>query len=104
MDTVDSPKRFEEYFSKYKNVKFVLAHCKESATIIELFKKYPNVYGDTAFCPKESYDLISKMGFKNRLQYGTDFPIMFLHNKAEKKLSLSYKNIKLTLEKIISQV
>lgn len=104
VDIVDSPNRFEEYFSNYKNVKFVLAHCKESATIIELFKKYPNVYGDTAFCPKESYDLISKMGFKNRLQYGTDFPIMFLNNKAEKKLNSSYKKTKRTLEKLVSKV
>jgi predicted TIM-barrel fold metal-dependent hydrolase len=104
VDIVDSPNRFEEYFSNYTNVEFVLAHCKESATIIELFKKYPNVYGDTAFCPEESYNIICEMGFKNRLQYGTDFPIMCIDNKSEKNLNSSYKKIKRTLEKLVSKV
>lgn len=104
VDIVDSPNRFEEYFSKYKSVKFVLAHCKEISKIIELFKKYSNVYGDSAFCPEESYNIICEMGFKNRLQYGTDFPIMCLNNKSEKELRLYYKKIKLTLEKLVSKV
>ena len=74
-DNIDSPKRFETYFSKYKTVKFILAHCKDTKNIIKIFSNFNNVCGDTAFCPKESYEEIKLAGFKDRIQFGTDFPI-----------------------------
>ena len=97
---VDAPDRFEEFFLKYSGVKFVLAHCKDTDKIIDLFSKYNNVYGDTSFCPNESYNKICKYGFKDRMQTGTDFPIPHWieerGNKSfvdEKELNLSYKKL-----------
>ncbi len=96
IDSVDSPKRFEYLFSEYKNVKFVLAHCKAVNEIIELFSKYNNVFGDTAFCPEENYKLICNAGFENRIQFGTDFPITHWYENEyqgiKNNLSKSYKN------------
>ena len=100
MDIVDSPKRFEKYFSNYKNVKFVLAHCKNTDEIIDLFSKYNNVFGDTSFCPIESYNKICEYGFSERMQSGTDFPIPHwikaIKKEAfpdEEELTLCYKKL-----------
>jgi predicted TIM-barrel fold metal-dependent hydrolase len=38
-------------------------------------RKYPNVFGDTAFAPKDRIDEIISEGFGKRLIFGTDFPI-----------------------------
>ena len=98
------PKRFEKYFSKYPSVKFVLAHCKKSEPIIDLFTKYKNVYGDIAFCPIESYKNISVAGFKNRMQIGSDFPITdWIKKGCQKKDVTEFrlnKNYKKTLKEI----
>lgn len=74
-DAIDTPSRIEEYFSLYSGVKFILAHCKATEEVIELFSKYDNVFGDTAFCPSESYTAICRAGFKDKMLFGTDFPI-----------------------------
>ncbi len=101
LDIVDAPDRFEEYFLKYSDVKFVLAHCKDTDKIIDLFSKYNNVYGDTSFCPNESYNKICEYGFSDRMQSGTDFPIPHwmkaTKNESfldEKELTLCYKKLK----------
>lgn len=101
IDAVDAPNRFEEFFSKYNDVKFVLAHCKDTDKIIDMFGKYSNVYGDTAFCPDESYKKIREYGFRDRMQIGTDFPITHWVEKHrnqplvdEEELTLSYKKLK----------
>lgn len=75
IEAVDIPNRFEEFFAKYNSVKFVLAHCKDTNKIVEMFSKYSNVYGDNSICPDEGYAEICKCGFKDRMQTGTDFPI-----------------------------
>lgn len=84
----DEPHQFEKWFSDFPNVKVCLAHCKDSAPIIELFSKYKNLYGDTAFCPKDSFDAICKAGFEDRMFYGTDFPVTHWYEHCgEKKIS-----------------
>ena len=75
VDLLDTPDRFEKLFSKYTNIKFVLAHCRQIDTITRLFDQYENVYGDCALCPFQSIEMLCRAGFSNRLLFGTDFPI-----------------------------
>jgi len=75
LDDCDSPTLFSEFFSKYSRIKFILAHCKNTSAVIQMFSMYKNVYGDTSFCPEESFQLICKSGFRERMLYGTDYPI-----------------------------
>lgn len=71
----DEPMQFEKWIRDFQKVKVDLAHCKDPKPIIELFSKYKNLVGDTAFCPLDSYKAICDAGFKDRMFFGTDFPI-----------------------------
>lgn len=93
-DESHSPDRFEFFYNKYKNVSFVLAHCKNYHIVVNLFRKYSNLLGDTAFCPLKSYKKICKAGFKNRMHPGTDFPIThwFEYKLDNKKINNTQEN------------
>lgn len=71
----DEPMQFEKWFKDFPEVEVHLAHCKAPEQIIKLFSKYHNLFGDTAFCPKDSYQKVCEAGFKDRMLFGTDFPI-----------------------------
>ena len=80
-------------------MRFVLAHCKDVEGVIDIFKKYKNVYGDTAFSSKRTCNEIFKAGFRNRMLFGTDFPITHWFESSnngyevlEENLSSSYSN------------
>ena len=96
----DNPLLFEKWFHDFPKVKVHLAHCKDPEPIIKLFSKYKNLVGDTAFCPQDSYEAICKAGFKDRMFFGTDFPISHWYEHYgekdfptdEKSLTESYKN------------
>ena len=96
----DNPLLFEKWFRDFPKVKVHLAHCKDPEPIIQLFSKYKNLVGDTAFCPQDSYEAICKAGFKDRMFFGTDFPISHWYEHYgekdfptdEKSLTESYKN------------
>lgn len=75
LSEADEPLQFEKWFCKFPDVKTHLAHCKDPDATISLFSKHPNLLGDTAFCPHDSYSKICKAGFKDRMLFGTDFPI-----------------------------
>lgn len=75
VDSIDEPMQFEKYFKKYNKVKVQLAHCKEPKSIIELFSKYSQLIGDTAFCSQDSLASICDAGFESRMVFGSDFPI-----------------------------
>lgn len=80
---VDRPDRFERFFGEYKNVEVVLAHCRPANETIKIMRKYPNVYGDTAFVPSNRIEEISIAGFGDRLIFGTDFPIThYFHGRS----------------------
>ena len=95
----DNPLLFEKWFAAFPEVKVHLAHCKDPEPIIQLFSKYKNLVGDTAFCPQDSYEAICKAGFKDRMFFGTDFPISHWYEHLgekdfptdEKSLTESYK-------------
>ena len=96
----DSPLRFEKQIERFQHVMVHLAHCKDAKSVVYLFEKYPNVYGDTAFCSFENYEYICNAGFQNRMLFGTDFPITHWYScNGEKKgyatldeLDISYKS------------
>ena len=95
----DSPYLFEPWFKQFPDVEVHLAHCKDSAPIIDLFTKYKNLFGDTAFCPTDSYGEICDAGFKNRMFFGSDFPITHFVNlneseREKKELQPSFKELK----------
>ena len=70
----DLPTNFEFLFEGFPGVEVHLAHCKESRIMIGLFSKYGNLFGDTAFCPRNSYEEICDAGFSSRMLFGSDFP------------------------------
>lgn len=71
----DESIQFEKWFRDFQDVEVHLAHCKDAKPIIQLFSKYKNLFGDTAFCPKDSYDAVCKAGFKEQMLFGSDFPV-----------------------------
>ncbi len=81
----DQPLQFEKWFKDFPKVEVHLAHCKDPKAIISLFSKYKNIYGDTAFCPSDSYNAICEAGFKDRMFYGTDFPITHYYEQINNK-------------------
>ena len=74
-DSFEKPELFEPFFIEYPSVKFTLAHCRPVYESIAMFALYKNVYGDTAFLPKEDLQKIVKEGFGKRIVLGSDFPI-----------------------------
>lgn len=105
VDAVDSPYRFEKYFADYPNVTFVLAHCRNVSEVTNLFGKYENLLGDTAFCPLDDYKDICRAGFQPRMLWGTDFPITHWYERTSDKVSLSalFKNYKAVLQRFRQQ-
>lgn len=100
---VDMPSRFECFFEKYSDAKFVLAHCKATEQIIRIFNKYSNVYGDTSFCSCESYEAICEAGFESKMLFGTDFPITHWYNKHSKKRRIPKENLCKHYKSLINQ-
>ena len=106
----DNPLNFEKWFVEYPQVKVHLAHCKDPEPIIKLFSKCKNLVGDTAFCPQDSYEAICKAGFKDRMFFGTDFPISHwyqhyrdgIFSSDEKSLTESYRKTLKEYEEILS--
>jgi predicted TIM-barrel fold metal-dependent hydrolase len=74
-DVFERPSKFAAFFGSYPHARFILAHCRPVDETISLFKRFANVYGDTAFVPAEAVAEIGKRGFAERLYFGTDFPI-----------------------------
>ena len=106
----DNPLNFEKWFVEYPQVKVHLAHCKDPEPIIKLFSKCKNLVGDTAFCPQDSYEAICKAGFKDRMFFGTDFPISHWYQHCgeenfpadEQVLTESYRKTLKEYEEILS--
>lgn len=92
----ESPSKFKYWFETFPNVKFILAHCcRDVNKILDLFDTYKNLYGDVAFSKPEDLQPILYSKHRNRLLFGTDFPIT-AHNQSMKKYKKRslYKNYK----------
>lgn len=100
----DEPLQFEKWFSDFPEVEVHLAHCKAADSIIYLFSKYENLFGDTAFCPKESFEKICRAGFKSRMSFGSDFPITHYWDNIESEsdtIQVSYEDLKKNYKKVL---
>jgi predicted TIM-barrel fold metal-dependent hydrolase len=83
---VDSADRFEQFFGEYPKVQYILAHCRPLEKTIAMLKKHANVLCDTAFVPEADIQHIITSGFKDKIVFGTDFPIThFFSTKYPKK-------------------
>ena len=102
-DTCVAPEKFEQFFDKFPTVKFVLAHCKEAGRVISLFQKFDNIFGDTAFCPYESFNKILEAGYATRMQLGTDFPITHWFNSDKKCKQVSKQTLMSNYKKVIDE-
>jgi hypothetical protein len=69
------PQKFEEWFAKYPNAIFVLAHCRKPMEAIRLFDKYKNLYGDVSYTDIAHIKVVFEHGYAQRMLYGSDFPI-----------------------------
>lgn len=91
-DDCEKPNYFEKFFKQYSKAKIILAHCRPAKETIEIFRKYSNIKGDTAFLSSENYKQIKNAGFAERLLFGTDFPITYYFNKGKSTLLEQYQS------------
>lgn len=70
------PNKFEPFIARHPNAKVQLAHTRPLEITLEMLKKYPNTFCDTAFTPKDVQEKVCNAGFKGRIRRGTDFPIL----------------------------
>lgn len=70
--------KFQVWFQKFPNIKFVLAHMNYHypEVVVELMQEYPNLYTDTSWQPKEVIANTVKLIGSNRIMFGTDWPII----------------------------
>jgi predicted TIM-barrel fold metal-dependent hydrolase len=78
---VDSADRFESFFAEYTNTQFILAHSRPLETAVKMLKRYANVFCDTAFVPESCIQKIGKSGLKDKIIFGSDFPITHYYNQ-----------------------
>lgn len=69
------PKLYEKSIADFPNVTFILAHGRPINDTIELMKKYPNVWTDTAFMPIENIFKLCDEKLSERVLWGSDYPI-----------------------------
>lgn len=96
------PKLYEKVVSDFPNVTFILAHGRPINDTIELMKKYPNVWCDTAFMPTENIVKLCDEKLSNHVLWGTDYPIPQYYYP-EKDLRTYYLDLAQKLVDSISQ-
>lgn len=69
------PFEFDDVISRRFDVTFILAHGRPIGQTIEMMKKYPNVWCDTAFMPTENIVKLCKENLSERVLWGSDYPI-----------------------------
>ncbi len=74
-----SPRFFEVLIAAYPFVKVQLAHSRPKEDALFMLQKYPNVVCDTAMASSDVIEYLRSAGFKERLLFGTDFPITHWH-------------------------
>ena len=94
-NSIDSADRFERFMHEYHDTKCILAHCRPLDMTIELLKKYPNVYCDTAFVPLANIRHIIASGLASKIIFGSDFPITHFYAT---KYQNSGDNVRISLK------
>jgi hypothetical protein len=81
------PNRFESFFKNFPNSPIILAHCTPLKNTVEMLRKCPQIKADISFVESENIIKMISAGLKEKLLFGTDFPVT--HYAAEKRLSLA---------------
>lgn len=92
MSRIDRANRFEKFIKIFNKVKFILAHCRPLDQTISMLQNYKNVFCDSSFVCTADIQTIFQLGFRNRVIFGTDFPITYHWNS---KYLNAIKNISL---------
>lgn len=78
MDVYSSIRYLGEVAERFPKVRFIAAHCElcsDHQEAIEIMKKHPNIYADTAWVPYEiALQILREVG-EDRIMFGTDNPI-----------------------------
>lgn len=69
------PNKFEAFIARHPNAKVQLAHIRPLDITLEMLKKYPNTFCDTAFVFEDIQEEVCNAGFADRIRLGTDFSI-----------------------------
>ena len=69
------PKDYGDIISQREDVTFILAHGRPINETIDMMKKYPNVWVDTAFMPTDNIKKLCDENLSDRVLWGTDYPI-----------------------------
>ncbi|MGN1262059.1 MAG: amidohydrolase family protein [Candidatus Enteromonas sp.] len=78
MDIYSSIKYLAEAAERFPDVKFIAAHlelCSNHECAIEVMKKHPNIYCDTAWVDMETAKRVIEEVGEDRIFFGTDNPI-----------------------------
>lgn len=75
VDDFCSPKLFEKYIASHKDVLVQLAHCRPLRQTVYMLEHYENVFCDSSMTNRETIAETENNGLKNRVLYGSDFPI-----------------------------
>lgn len=75
VDDFCSPKLFEKYTASHKDVLVQLAHCRPLRQTVYMLDHYENVFCDSSMTNRETIAETENNGLKNRVLYGSDFPI-----------------------------
>ncbi len=93
-DKLDEANKFSSFFAEYTNAQIILAHCRPIEQTVELLKTYSNIFCDTAFVDIETQKKIIDAGFKEKILFGSDFPITHYYSMQRgepKSLKEQYK-------------
>ena len=84
-DAVEGPRKFEKLIARHPNCHVQLCHVKNTEESLYMLKNYPNVVVDSAFSNEEEIKKILDAGeLKNRVLWGTDFPVTYWYENREK--------------------
>lgn len=85
----------ETVAKKYPNVTFIAAHiqlCSDNKYGIEVIKRNPNIYGDTAWVSPKSMLLCKEKDILDKIIFGTDCPIDGLNTYPNLYYQTLFKN------------
>ncbi len=84
------PNRFEDFFKNFPDTNVILAHSNPVEETVAILEKYKNVKSDIAYTSKENIQKLMNSKVKEKVLFGTDFPITHYFNNRlfNKKISM----------------
>lgn len=75
------PCQIAPLFISYKEQLFIMAHGRPIEETIKVMESCPNTFVDTAFMPVGYIQMLVEKGFKHRILWGSDFPIIKFYER-----------------------